>query len=1291
MSSAPETSARWQSHPVRAALIRAAAVVIPVLASVAAGAAVSVALPAPRTFGGVVTQWVVVLTVSTVVALLVERLTRRLLPLATLLKLSMLFPDKAPSRFKVARKVAGTKALAAELERARRAGVHGDRQQAAETILSLVGMLGDYDSRTRGHSERTQLFVTMLADEMKLKAEDRDKLVWAALVHDIGKLRVPTEVLNKPGKPDDDEWRRLQAHPAAGATICSPLQEWLGPWWHAIEQHHERFDGGGYPHGLAGQEISLAARIVSVADSYEVMTAARPYKRAMSATAARAELARCAGTQFDPVVVRAFLSISLGRLRWAAGPLSWLAQLPILQPISNLGPHVAPVLGQVAGAAVGVAAAAGALLGLGLAPVAADEADEVVAQEERPVQRDDDPSPAPTGTPTGTPLPSPSTSPTAVPSPARSTTTVPAPVRPGPSTTEPTPVESTPSPAPTVTPTPQPGPTNHAPVARDDVATTSEDAGVDVDVLTNDTDDDSDTVTATLVSAPTHGTASLATGVVSYVPDPDWSGTDAIGYQVTDPDGATSTATVTLTVTPLNDAPAAADDTATTTEDTGVDVDVLTNDTDPDGDALTATITTAPTGGTATLTGGTLTYTPDPDWSGTDAVGYTVTDPDGATSTATVTLTVTPLNDAPVAADDTATTTEDTGVDVDVLTNDTDPDGDTLTATITTAPTGGTATLTGGTLTYTPDPDRNGTDTVGYTVTDPDGATSTATVTLTVTPRQRRPRRRRRHRHHHRGHRRRRRRAHQRHRPRRRRPHRHHHHRTHRRHRHPGRRHPDLHPRPGLERHRHRRLHRHRPRRRHLHRHRHPHRHPRQRRPHHRRRQLHRGGGPAAHRRPAGQRRRRGRRRPHRHDGGLTRGGGGERRHLHLDASEPRHPDLHLHRVGRRRVQHGHRRHHRDRRAARPSRRCSSSAARPVRRGALSPTAPGAAGDWDGDGSPGLTIEKSSMDEDEDQVERFHEWDYTVPAGGLALDGPVRLELSSRTRGARPRRCARGLLDLAVQLQRGRHVVRPAGRGGRRARRPLEPRVRAGRTARCSVGTRQPDHPGRAGAEGPARVRPQRRLARPRRRPPVPPGLVDDRLTGSTRRSAVREHPDDDPVVRRPDPDQVGELVGQPDPASSDGVGLGASAPDEEVVDPARVAHLDDERPGLLPPAQHTASASVPDAVRRELGRHQSEVGGALLVQTRSGCEVDDGAPDEGEVVPPEGHLGGSGRGSGQRRREHGRRVVHPAVAPAATQVAVAARRRGGCRPPPRAPPPGAPRRRRGTAATAGCRGRSPG
>ncbi len=728
--------ARWVPRPVRAALLRAAAVVIPVLAAVAAGALTSAALPPARDLGDVVLAWCAVLAASTVTAVLVERLTRRLLPLATLLKLSMLFPDKAPSRYKVARKVAGTSALAAELERARKAGVHGDRQQAAETILALVGMLGDYDSRTRGHSERTQLFVSMLADELKLRAEDRDKLVWAALVHDIGKLRVPTEVLNKPGKPDDEEWRQLKAHPATGATICSPLQEWLGPWWLAIEQHHERFDGLGYPAGVAGQEISLGARIVSVADSYEVMTAARPYKRPMSATAAREELARCAGSQFDPVVVRAFLNISLGRLRWAAGPLSWIAQLPMLQPISSLGPYVAPLVGKVAGVAAGAATAGAALLGLGLGPTAADAAEPTAsAPRQEQVEQDERPAPAPTTVPptTSAPVPSPTAAP---PTPTTApSATAPAPVRPVPSASTPSPTPApTPGTPPTSPTTPPAPPANRAPVAADDTTVTGEDAPVEVDLLANDTDPDGDALTATIGSVPAHGAATLTDGLLTYTPDGDWSGTDALTYTATDPGGLTSTATVTLTVTPVNDAPTAADDATTTPEDTPVQVDLLANDTDPDGDTLTATITTGPASGPPSLTDGVLAYAPDGDWNGTDTLTYAVHDADGESSTATLTLTVTPADDAPTAADDAGTTPEDTPVQVDLLANDTDPDGDALTATITTGPTSGTVTLTDGVLTYTPDSDRNGTDTLTYTATDPGGLTSTATVTLTVTP-----------------------------------------------------------------------------------------------------------------------------------------------------------------------------------------------------------------------------------------------------------------------------------------------------------------------------------------------------------------------------------------------------------------------------------------------------------------------------------------------------------------------------------------------------------------------------
>jgi hypothetical protein len=141
-----------------------------------------------------------------------------------------------------------------------------------------------------------------------------------------------------------------------GARIAEPLMTWLGPWGRAIEQHHERYAGGGYPHALAGDEISLAARIVSVADSFEVMTAARSYKKPMSVPAARRELAACAGGQFDPAIVRAFLNVSLGRLWWRVGPMSWSALVPILGPVQRAGSQLAAAAtGTTAAVVVGVA------------------------------------------------------------------------------------------------------------------------------------------------------------------------------------------------------------------------------------------------------------------------------------------------------------------------------------------------------------------------------------------------------------------------------------------------------------------------------------------------------------------------------------------------------------------------------------------------------------------------------------------------------------------------------------------------------------------------------------------------------------------------------------------------------------------------------------------------------------------------------------------------------------------------------------------------------------------------
>jgi hypothetical protein len=212
-----------------------------------------------------------------------------------------------------------------------------DLNNAAIEILALAAALGQHDRRTRGHSERVRSFADLIADEMRLSQDERDRLRWSALLHDIGKLTVHPDILNKAGKPTDEEWAALRQHPLEGGRLIAPLQAWLGDWALTVAQHHESFDGTGYPYGLAGNDISLGARIVAVADTFEVMTAVRSYKSASSPADARNELTRCAGTQFDPVVVRAFLNVSLGRLRWIIGPVSWLFDFPFVSQIGNLG------------------------------------------------------------------------------------------------------------------------------------------------------------------------------------------------------------------------------------------------------------------------------------------------------------------------------------------------------------------------------------------------------------------------------------------------------------------------------------------------------------------------------------------------------------------------------------------------------------------------------------------------------------------------------------------------------------------------------------------------------------------------------------------------------------------------------------------------------------------------------------------------------------------------------------------------------------------------------------------
>lgn len=308
---------RWKPRPLGAALVRATVVAVPVAASVAVALVASRTLtwPTPRSLP----WWVAVVGVATATSIVMGRLARRLLPLAALLQLSLVFPDRTPSRFKMTLRCGTTAQLRRRVEHVRAHGVGDDVDDAARTVLELAAALNVHDASTRGHSERVRALTEVLAEQLRLSPDDRDRLRWSALLHDCGKLMVHADVLNKREALTRAEWDELRRHPEEGAKLTLPLRGWLGPWALAIEEHHERWDGRGYPNALSGEDVSYGARIVAVADAYDVMTGVRSYQPRRSPAEARAELAANAGTQFDPAVVRAFLAVSLGRAGWLAG------------------------------------------------------------------------------------------------------------------------------------------------------------------------------------------------------------------------------------------------------------------------------------------------------------------------------------------------------------------------------------------------------------------------------------------------------------------------------------------------------------------------------------------------------------------------------------------------------------------------------------------------------------------------------------------------------------------------------------------------------------------------------------------------------------------------------------------------------------------------------------------------------------------------------------------------------------------------------------------------------------
>ncbi|MGC3999021.1 MAG: response regulator [Anaeromyxobacter sp.] len=184
----------------------------------------------------------------------------------------------------------------------------------SQTLLTLVAALDAREHETSDHSQRVVRYTLAIARRLGLPEADLPDLGRGALLHDIGKIGVPDAILLKPDRLTQEEWTEMRKHPQVGFNILQSVSFLTRP-AEMVLAHQERWDGSGYPRGLAGEEIPLFARIFALADTYDAMTSDRPYRKGLPIAAARAEVLRCAGTQFDPRCAEAFLSLPDGLLQ----------------------------------------------------------------------------------------------------------------------------------------------------------------------------------------------------------------------------------------------------------------------------------------------------------------------------------------------------------------------------------------------------------------------------------------------------------------------------------------------------------------------------------------------------------------------------------------------------------------------------------------------------------------------------------------------------------------------------------------------------------------------------------------------------------------------------------------------------------------------------------------------------------------------------------------------------------------------------------------------------------------
>ena len=198
-----------------------------------------------------------------------------------------------------------TTTIRSRLERSHQLLLAQLQQAYSSTLIMLANAIELRDQYTRGHVERVRDHAQILGKQIGLTPIEMDQVYYGSLLHDIGKIHIPESVLKKPGPLSEDEWVEMKKHPIIGVEMVKDIP-YLAPSIPVIRSHHERWDGKGYPDGLAAEEIPLVARIVTVADSLDAMCTSRPYQHALSVDQAYEEILRGSGIMYDPSIVRAF-------------------------------------------------------------------------------------------------------------------------------------------------------------------------------------------------------------------------------------------------------------------------------------------------------------------------------------------------------------------------------------------------------------------------------------------------------------------------------------------------------------------------------------------------------------------------------------------------------------------------------------------------------------------------------------------------------------------------------------------------------------------------------------------------------------------------------------------------------------------------------------------------------------------------------------------------------------------------------------------------------------------------